>query len=144
MITNTKVVPPDNALVLDPVVKEEAPRDETTHHMRLKLPPFDEKSSWFIYIRPFEAIATANHWTEQEKAVSMTAALRGDAADILRSISKGQEKCYQTLFTRLEKRYGDVHLQQIYKVQIRSRIQRASVNLQEFEAGVARIARLAY
>uniref|UniRef100_A0A6P7H3U4 Uncharacterized protein LOC114346655 n=1 Tax=Diabrotica virgifera virgifera TaxID=50390 RepID=A0A6P7H3U4_DIAVI len=139
MITDTKVQPSVNAVASDPVVKDELPRDETSHNMRFKLPPFDGKSSWSIYLRQFEAIATANHWTEQEKAVSLTAALRGDAADIFRSIPKGQEKCYQTLFTRLEKRYGDAHLQQVYKAQLRSRSQRASENLQEFEADVARV-----
>uniref|UniRef100_A0A6P7FH13 Uncharacterized protein LOC114330096 n=1 Tax=Diabrotica virgifera virgifera TaxID=50390 RepID=A0A6P7FH13_DIAVI len=144
MITDTKVQPSVNAVALDPVEKDEIPRDETSHNVRFKLPPFDGKSSSSIYLRQFKAIATANHWTEQEKAVSLTAALRGDAADILRSIPKGQEKCYQTLFTRLEKRYGDAHLQQVYKAQLRSRSQRASDNLQEFEADVARVVRLAY
>uniref|UniRef100_A0A6P7GVD6 Uncharacterized protein LOC114343363 n=1 Tax=Diabrotica virgifera virgifera TaxID=50390 RepID=A0A6P7GVD6_DIAVI len=144
MITDTKVQPSVHAVCLDPVVKDELPRDEMSHNMRFKLPPFDGKSSWSIYLRQFEAIATANHWTEQEKAVSLTAALRGDAADILRSIPKGQANCYQTLFTRLEKRYGDAHLQQVYKAQLRSRSQRASENLQEFEADVARVVRLAY
>uniref|UniRef100_A0A6P7FEM3 Uncharacterized protein LOC114329531 isoform X2 n=1 Tax=Diabrotica virgifera virgifera TaxID=50390 RepID=A0A6P7FEM3_DIAVI len=144
MITDTKVQPSVNAATLDPLVKDELPRDETSHNMRFKLPPFDGKSSWSIYLRQFEAIATDNHWTEQEKAVSLTAALRGDAADILRSIPKGQEKCYQTLFTRLEKSYGDAHLQQVYKAQRRSRSQRASENLQELEADVARVVRLAY
>uniref|UniRef100_A0A6P7GD00 Uncharacterized protein LOC114340701 n=1 Tax=Diabrotica virgifera virgifera TaxID=50390 RepID=A0A6P7GD00_DIAVI len=144
MITDTKVQPSVHAVALDPVVKDELRRDEMSHNMRFKLPPFDGKSSWSIYLRQFEAIATANHWTEQEKAVSLTAALRGDAADILRSIPKGQENCYQTLFTCLEKRYGDAHLQQVYKAQLRSRSQRASENLQEFEADVARVGRVAY
>lgn len=127
-----------------PAFKEEGMKEQITHQMRFKLPPFDGKSSWSIYLRQFEAIAAANHWTQEEKAVSLTAALRGDAADILRSIPKGQEKCYQTLSTRLEKRYGDSHLQQVHKAQLRNRVQRTSENLQEFEADVARMVQLAY
>uniref|UniRef100_A0A6P7GNR7 Uncharacterized protein LOC114344641 n=1 Tax=Diabrotica virgifera virgifera TaxID=50390 RepID=A0A6P7GNR7_DIAVI len=63
----TMVLSPINAKALDSLLKEESPRDDRSHHMRFKLTPFDGKSSWSIYLRQFEAIATANHCTEQEK-----------------------------------------------------------------------------
>uniref|UniRef100_A0A6P7GRE0 Uncharacterized protein LOC114345493 n=1 Tax=Diabrotica virgifera virgifera TaxID=50390 RepID=A0A6P7GRE0_DIAVI len=61
MITDTKVQLSVNAVALDDVVKDETPRYETSDHMRFKLPPLDGKSSWSIYLRQFEAIATANN-----------------------------------------------------------------------------------
>ncbi|XP_050498786.1 uncharacterized protein LOC126879642 [Diabrotica virgifera virgifera] len=72
MITDTKVQPSVNAVALDAAVKDEIPRDETSHHMRFKLPTFDGKSSWSIYLRQFEAIAAGTHWTEQEIAICIT------------------------------------------------------------------------
>ncbi|KAK4871565.1 hypothetical protein RN001_015689 [Aquatica leii] len=41
-------------------------------------------------------------------------------------------------------RYGDAHLQQVYQAQIKSRVQKAAESLQEFEADIARLTRLAY
>ena len=126
------------------IEKEEWVYEGEGSGMKFKLPNFDGKSSWSTYVTQFEAIAMANRWTEQQKAISLTAALRGDAADILRSIPKDQRYCYKTLFARLENRYGDGHLQQVYKAQLRTRNQRANETLQEFEADIARMVRLAY
>ena len=86
----------------------------------------------------------ANRWTDEEKAVSLIIALRGDAVNILQAIPENQQKDHRFLVSRLEMRYGDAHLEHVYHVQVKNRVQRSGESLQEFESDVARLVRLAY
>lgn len=54
--------------------------------VRIKAPTFDGKVSWENYLKQFETAARANGWTETEKAVNLTIALRGEACDVLQTI----------------------------------------------------------
>ena len=74
----------------------------------------------------------------------MTVALRGDATDILQTLSPSEQGDYQQLVRHLEMRYGQAHLEHVYHSQLKNRIQKANESLQEFEADVARLVRLAY
>ncbi|KAJ8937745.1 hypothetical protein NQ318_009155 [Aromia moschata] len=88
---------------------------------RMKPPQFDGKSSWVNYLRQFEAAAKANGWSLAEKATALTLALRGDAIDILQTLSlEKQEDYHPTGPTPGNARWS------------------------EFEADIARLVRLAY
>lgn len=112
--------------------------------MKVKPPTFDGKVPWSTYYKQFEAAATANGWTDKQKTVSLVVALRGDALNILQTVPGNQQNNYGLLVSRLEMRYGDAHLQQVYHAQVKSRIQNNEESLQEFEADIARLVRLAY
>ncbi|KAJ8948314.1 hypothetical protein NQ318_020801 [Aromia moschata] len=60
--------------------------------IRMKPPQFDGKSSWVNYLRQFEAAAKANGWSLAEKATALTLALRGDATDILQTLSLEEQE----------------------------------------------------
>ncbi|KAJ8949233.1 hypothetical protein NQ318_022745 [Aromia moschata] len=60
--------------------------------IRMKPPQFDGKSSWVNYLRQFEATAKANGWSLAEKATARTIALRGDATDILQTLSIDEQE----------------------------------------------------
>ena len=51
---------------------------------------------------------------------------------------------YAELIKALELRYGDKHLREVYYAQLRTRRQRSGESLQEFEASIDRLIRLAY
>ena len=110
----------------------------------IKPPQFDGKTAWANYFCQFEAAARANGWTIAEKATALTVALRGDATDILQTLSPSEQGDYQQLVRHLEMRYGQAHLEHVYHSQLKNRIQKSNESLQEFEADVARLVRLAY
>ncbi|KAJ8951058.1 hypothetical protein NQ318_003754 [Aromia moschata] len=112
--------------------------------IRMKPPQFDGKSSWVNYLRQFEAAAKANGWSLAEKATALTLALRGDATDILQTLSLEEQEDYHQLVRHLEMRYGQSHLEHVYHSQLKNRYQKSNKSLQEFEADIARLVRLAY
>ncbi|KAJ8949268.1 hypothetical protein NQ318_022782 [Aromia moschata] len=112
--------------------------------IRMKPPQFDGKSSWVNYLRQFEAAARANGWSLAEKATALTLALRGDATDILQTLSLEEQDDYHQLVKHLEMRYGQSHLEHVYHSQLKNRCQKNNESLQEFEADIARLVRLAY
>ncbi|KAJ8943214.1 hypothetical protein NQ318_016727 [Aromia moschata] len=110
----------------------------------MKPPQFDGKSSWVNYLRLFEAAAKANGWSLAEKATALTLALRGDATDILQTLSLEEQEDYHLLVRHLEMRYGQSHLEHVYHSQLKNRYQKSNESLQEFEADIAWLVRLAY
>ncbi|KAJ8936427.1 hypothetical protein NQ318_019492 [Aromia moschata] len=108
----------------------------------MKPPEFDGKSSWGNYFRQFEAAAKVNGWSLTEKAIAL--ALRGDATDILQTLSLEEQEDYHKLVRRLEMRYGEAHFEHVHYSELRNRCQKSNESLQEYEADIARLARLAY
>ncbi|KAJ8934085.1 hypothetical protein NQ318_008343 [Aromia moschata] len=101
----------------------------------MKPPQFDGKSSWVNYLRQFEAAARANGWSLAEKATALTLALRGDATDILQTLSLEEQDDYHQLVKHLEMRYGQSHLEHVYHSQLKNRYQKSNESLQEFGSG---------
>ncbi|KAJ8952698.1 hypothetical protein NQ318_021014 [Aromia moschata] len=129
---------------IDRLSKPELSSHVEISRIRMKPPQFDGKSSWVNYLRQFEAAARANGWSLAEKATALTLALRGDATDILQTLSLEEQDDYHQLVKHLEMRYGQSHLEHVYHSQLKNRCQKNNESLQEFEADIARLVRLAY
>ena len=111
---------------------------------RLQPPTYDGQTSWCTYKRQFEAAALANNWNNEEKAMALVLALRGQALELLQTIPVTEQHDFCSLEAALDLRYGDQHLAQVYQAQLKTRTQKAGESLQEFEAAVERLAHLAY
>ncbi|KAJ8913363.1 hypothetical protein NQ315_008753 [Exocentrus adspersus] len=94
---------------------------------KVKVPTYDGKASWNTYFIP-QAVRSA---------------LRGEALEVLRTIPEASPT-YATLTSALERRYGDAHLQHVYQAQLRSRRQRFEETLQQYEADISRMVKIAY
>ncbi|XP_072397444.1 uncharacterized protein [Diabrotica undecimpunctata] len=112
--------------------------------VHVKVPTFDGKSSWNNYMKQFESAARANGWSEKEKAVNLTIALRGDALDVLQTIAVEETDDFEQLKKRLNMRYGHEHLEHVYQSQLKNRRQKKDEALQEYEVDIARLVRYAY
>ncbi|KAG5889429.1 hypothetical protein JTB14_032762 [Gonioctena quinquepunctata] len=110
----------------------------------MKPPQFDGKTPWENYRRQFEAAAKANGWNAGERAVALTLALRGEATNILQTLTAQEQEDYDQLIKHLELRYGQAHLEHVYHSQLKNRCQKSGESLQEFETDIARLVRLAY
>ncbi|KAJ8939199.1 hypothetical protein NQ318_019440 [Aromia moschata] len=141
-VVNTALKSPGSDI--DRLSKPELSSPVEMSKIRMKPPQFDGKSSWVNYLRQFEAAAKANGWSLAEKATALTLALRGDATDILQTLSLEEQEDYHQLVRHLEMRYGQSHLEHVYHSQLKNRYQKSNESLQEFEADIARLVRLAY
>ncbi|KAJ8971962.1 hypothetical protein NQ317_006004 [Molorchus minor] len=106
--------------------------------MRMKPPQFDGKTPWPNYLRQFEAAAKTNDWSMDEKATALTLALRGDATDILQTLSSAEQADYEQLIKHLEMRYGQTNLEYVYHSQLKNRYQKPSETLKEFQLDISR------
>ena len=118
-----------------------APTVEST---RNDMPTFDGKSSWEEYLTLFETMAMINGWSLTRKASVLSVSLRGDALRVLQTIPLYERQNFKALVERLEMRFGHRHMEQLYRSQLKNRIQRSNETLQEFEADIARLVRSAY
>ncbi|KAJ8949256.1 hypothetical protein NQ318_022769 [Aromia moschata] len=141
-VVNTALKSPGSDI--DRLSKVELSSPVEISKIRMKPPQFDGKSSWVNYLRQFEAAARANGWSLAEKATALTLALRGDATDILQTLSLEEQADYHQLVKHLGIRYGQSHLEHVYHSQLKNRCQKNNESLQEFEADIARLVRLAY
>ncbi|KAG5886775.1 hypothetical protein JTB14_032266 [Gonioctena quinquepunctata] len=112
--------------------------------LSMKPPQFDGKTPWANYRRQFEAAAKANGWNAGERAVALTLALRGEATNILQTLTAQEQEDYDQLIKHLELRYGHANLEHVYHSQLKNRCQKSGESLQEFETDIARLVRLAY
>ncbi|KAJ8956157.1 hypothetical protein NQ318_020708, partial [Aromia moschata] len=60
------------------------------------------------------------------------------------TLSLEEQDDYHQLVKHLEMRYGQSHLEHVYHSQLKNRYQKSNESLQEFEADIARLVRLAY
>ena len=118
--------------------------EEAVSKIKVKPLTYDGKTSWPAYLKQFSAAAAANRWTQVEKAIALVVALRGDALDTLQSIPDSKLRDYKYLLSRLEMRFGDGHLQQVYRAQMKNAQQKPEQTLQEFGAEINRLVRLSY
>lgn len=58
-------------------------------------------------VRQFKTIATANGWTNLEKAASVVVALQGTAMTVLQALPVSQQQNYEALVKQLDNLYGE-------------------------------------
>ncbi|XP_030037814.2 stress response protein NST1 [Manduca sexta] len=107
-----------------------------------KVPPFDGTSSWSAYKMQFEAVMQANGWSKDQAKTALTLGLREQALTILEALSK--DVTYDQLVEALESRYGDSHLEHVFRAQLKDRVQRSSENIQQWALEVEKLVRKAY
>ncbi|CAG5050822.1 unnamed protein product [Parnassius apollo] len=120
-----------------------APVVATTPSLRgFKVPPFDGTSSWSSYKIQFEAVMEANGWNKSQAMTALTLGLRDQALTVLEAL--GKKVTYEQLLEALEARYGDAHLEHVFRAQLKDRVQRINENLQQWALEVEKLVRKAY
>ncbi|ESN98973.1 hypothetical protein HELRODRAFT_162447 [Helobdella robusta] len=90
----------------------------------LKVPAFDGEMSWNVYKTQFEAAATT--------------------AEVLQTIPADNHFNYEILVSALDLRYGEEHMKQIYRSQLRNRTQRSGESIQQLAQDIERLTLLSY
>ncbi|GFV93288.1 uncharacterized protein TNCV_386521 [Trichonephila clavipes] len=84
----------------EPVLASPVPVTAFTGSM--KLSTYDGKTNWVVYKTQFSIISEANGWTEGIKACQLAASLRGEAAEILQSLSDTERLNLNSLYNALD------------------------------------------
>lgn len=113
-------------------------------HPVLKIGTYDGKSSWNVFKQQFETISEYNKWNDASKAVHLTAALRGEAANVLETIPEGSDSKYQELVKALELRFGEEQRKDFNMWQLKTRQQKPDESLQELASDIERLVLLSY
>ncbi|KAK4879465.1 hypothetical protein RN001_007611 [Aquatica leii] len=119
-------------------------KEEICESVNVKIEEVEDKLKQKLEKKLRERTQLLEERMNQMNSTSIILFLRGKALGILQTVPDHLHKNYDLLISRLEIRYGNAHLQQVYQAQIKRRVQKAAENLQEFEADIARLTRLAY
>ncbi|GBM67208.1 hypothetical protein AVEN_145242-1 [Araneus ventricosus] len=105
---------------------------------------FDGQTSWTVFKTQFDVVSSANGWNNRVKASQLVASLRGSAAEVLQGIPSDKLTDLMTNENALEARFGDSHLTQFYRTELKTRRQKPGESLQVLAADVERLMSLAY
>lgn len=111
---------------------------------KLKPPTFDGKSSFVIFRLQFEAAAEKNRWDNEDKATALMLALRGEASEVLKTLPSAAHKNYDLILATLQRRYGEEHKQDLFRIELRNRKQKPGESLQQLAADIERLAHQSY
>ena len=113
-------------------------------HRDIKVANFDGTGDWNDYRSHFEACASINGWDNHEKGLYLAAALRGQAQGVLGDLPEDKRGQYEQLVKSLEERFAPPNQNELYRVQLKERRQRASETLPELGQAIRRLVNKAY
>lgn len=113
---------------------------------RIRLFPkeYEGKEPWVVYKRHFEAVARANAWSSELKALYLAPYLRGTALAFYDTLDIRVRDSYELLGSAFAERFSDEYRQSTAHCQLRARVQKAKESLSEFATDLQRLVCLAF
>ncbi|GFX60152.1 uncharacterized protein TNCV_4533131 [Trichonephila clavipes] len=116
----------------------------TASPVSVKLSTYERKTNWDVYKIQFCIISEANGWTEGVKACQLAATLRGEAAEVLQTLSDTERLNLNSLYNALDLRFGQKYSKDYLRLRMKTRLQKTGESLQEYASEVERLANLAF
>ncbi|GFV93578.1 uncharacterized protein TNCV_1988901 [Trichonephila clavipes] len=91
-----------------------------------------------------QGMEKADGWTEGVKACQLAASLRGEAAEVLQTLSDTERLNLNSLYNALDLRFGQKYSKDYAGLQMKTRLQKTGESLQEYASEVERLANLAF
>ncbi|GFV58101.1 uncharacterized protein TNCV_2109291 [Trichonephila clavipes] len=129
----------------------------------VKLYTYDGKTNWEVYKIQFCIISEANRWTEGVKAYQLVASLRavihnlrsidkkvaehclrGEAAEVLQTLTDTELLNLKSLYNALDLRFGQKFSKDYARLQMKTRHQKPEESLQEYAFEIQRLTTLAF
>ncbi|GFV40827.1 uncharacterized protein TNCV_1700151, partial [Trichonephila clavipes] len=89
-------------------------------------------------------ISEANGWTEGIKACQLVASLRGEAAEVLQTLSETELLNLNSLYNSLDLRFGQKYSKDYAHLQMKTRHQKPEESLQEYVFEIQSLTTLAF
>ncbi|GBM10757.1 hypothetical protein AVEN_139-1 [Araneus ventricosus] len=97
-----------------------------------------------VFKTQFNVVSSANGWNNFVKASQLVTSPWGSAAEVLQGIPSDKLTDLTTIENALEARFGDSHLTQFYRTELKTRRQKPGESLRVLAADVERLMSLAY
>ena len=111
----------------------------------VKLPEdFDGKQPLKEYLMHFERCALINGWNQEEKAMFLTASLRGESRKLLSGLTVSDGQQYAKIVERLELRFGVEKQAELHQARLLNRRQFEGESLQMLATDIRSLVDLAY
>ena len=111
----------------------------------VKLPPFNGKEDWKIWVSRFETYAERRGWSDDKKLDNLIPKLQGKAGEfVFTQLSRSTLSCYSELIKELNSRFRVVETKRTFAAQFSQRTQRQGETAEEFAAELKRLYAKAY
>ena len=111
----------------------------------IKLPPFNGKEDWKVWINRFETVAERKHWDEETRLDNLIPRLQGKAGDfVFTQLSRHTLRKYSELIKELNSRFRVVETTKTYAARFSQRSQKPGETAEEYAAELKRLYAKAY
>ena len=111
----------------------------------VKLPPFNGKEEWKVWISRFESVAKRHHWDDETKLDNILPKLQGRAGDfVFNQLSEDTISCYPMLIKELNSRFHTVETEKAFAAKFSQRVQKSDETAEEYAAELKRLYAKAY
>ena len=138
----------------DPEYNATESQSESMHRSRaqdardsneVKLPPFNGKEDWKVWVSRFETVAERRGWSDDKKLDNLIPKLQGKAGEfVFTQLPRGTLSCYSELINELNSRFRVVETKRTFAAQFSQRTQRQGETAEEFAAELKRLYAKAY
>ena len=114
-------------------------RQQYRSNYDMKLPSFDGKEDWKVWVSRFEAIAERRQWDDDTKLDNLLPKLQGRAGDfVFTQLPKQTLECYSELVKELN-RFRVVETKRTFATKFSQRVQRPNETVEEYAADLKRL-----
>ena len=115
-------------------------RQQYRSNYDMKLPSFDGKEDWKVWVSRFEAIAERRQWDDDTKLDNLLPKLQGRAGDfVITQLPKQTLECYSELVKELNSRFRVVETKRKFAAKFSQRVQRPNETVEEYAADLKRL-----
>lgn len=123
----------------------ESRRQQSPFGYGFKLPPFNGKEEWRVWINRFEAIAERRQWDNDTKLDNLLPKLQGTAGDfVFTQLPRRTLSSYTELVKELNSRFRTVETKRSFAAKFSQRVQRQNETVEEYAAELKRLYAKAY
>ena len=120
-------------------------RQSSPENCGWKIPPYNGKKEWKVWINRFEAIADRRTWSEEVKLDNLLPKLQGKAGDfVFMQLSKDTLSCYRELVKELNSRFRVVETEKTFASKFSQRVQKEGEMAEEYATDLKRLYAKAY
>ena len=102
------------------------------------------KIEWSDYFKHFEAVASWNEWSAEQKAKQLVMSFEGEAIKLLGELSDEILGNYKLLIQEMNRRYDPTERAQAWKIEFRNRMRRPNEPITQFAQNLNRLALKAF
>ena len=110
----------------------------------MKPEQYDGTSDWSEYLIYYEQLAELSNWNDEQKAVMLSLALRGEARVVLASLEPAKRRSYRALTEALSHSFAPTEMMYLHRAELKARKRRPNESMIVLGRDIAKMIRQAY